>query len=54
MADEVPAERLAVARVLRLEVLRPASASACMSATETYFVAATIVTPGPISSRMRK
>jgi len=25
-----------------------------MSSTETYFVAATMVTPGPISSRMRE
>src|SRR5262245_18727610 len=31
----------------------PASASAGMSSTETYFVAATIVTSGPTSSRTR-
>ena len=60
VADEVPAERVAVDGVLRLHVLRavlphdldPASASAAMSWSETYFVAATTVTFGPTSSRI--
>ena len=62
VADEVPAEGVAVARVLRLEILRAVLADdldaglgerrPCPRA-ETYFVAATTVTPGPTSSRMR-
>jgi hypothetical protein len=63
VADEVPAERVAVDGVLGVEILRavlagdldstPASARAARSSRETYFVAATTVTPGPTSSRMR-
>ena len=62
VADEVPAERVAVLGVLALEILRAvladdldacASTSAAMSASGTYFVAATIVTPSPTSLRMR-
>ena len=59
-ADEVPAERVAVQRVLALQVLgavlarrprRPASARTPMSSAATYFVAATTVTPGPASAQ---
>ena len=59
--DEVPAERVAVLGVLALEVLRavladdldPGLDEHSHSSSETYFVAATIVTPGPTSARMR-
>ena len=59
--DEVPAERVAVARVLRLEILRAVLADdldarvgeRAMSSSATYFVATTIVTLSPTSAWMR-
>ena len=60
--DEVPAEGVAVERVLALEVLRavlPHDLDAGLRerrhllCASTYFVATTTVTPGPTSSRTR-
>ena len=62
VADEVPAERVAVARVLRLEILRTVLADdldsgvgqePASSSTRTYFVATTTVTPAPTSADLR-
>jgi hypothetical protein len=61
VADEVPAESVAVARVLRGEVLRAVLADdldarvreRLSSSTETYFVATTTVTEGPTSALIR-
>ena len=61
VADEVPAEGVAVLGVLRLQILRPVLADHldtglgedCHVGEGDVLVAATIVTPGPTSSRMR-
>ena len=61
VADEVPAERVAVEGVLALEILRavlphhldPRLCERSHLSALTYFVATTTVTPDPTSSRIR-